>query len=46
MAHGMTILELDQRYPTGDAPEQSWQAAAELVTARLGTVPGAAHSQG
>lgn len=30
MAHGMTILELDQRYPTGTAPDETWQVAAAL----------------
>lgn len=36
LAHGMTILELDERYPTRRAPEQTWQAAADLFVARLG----------
>ncbi len=41
MAHGMTILELDQRYPTGRAPDQSWQAAADLfITWLEGQHPG------
>lgn len=35
LAHGVTILELDQRYPSGSAPDESWQAAADLFTARL-----------
>lgn len=36
MAHGMTILELDQRYPGGRAPDESWRAAADLFAVRLG----------
>lgn len=43
-AHGMTILELDQRYPTGEAPSESWRAAARLFDARLGTRPAAPNS--
>ena len=35
-AHGMSILELDQRYPTGHAPDESWQAAADIFDTRLG----------
>lgn len=35
LAHGMTILELDQRYPTGRASDESWQAAADLFITRL-----------
>jgi AcrR family transcriptional regulator len=41
LAHGMTILELDQRYPSGSAPEESWQAAADLFTTRLDRHSGA-----
>lgn len=35
LAHGMTILELDGRYPTGRAPDETWRAAAELFTSRV-----------
>lgn len=36
VVHGMTILELDQRYPTGRAPDQTWQAAAALFAGAIG----------
>lgn len=39
LAHGMTILELDQRYPTGSAPDESWHAAAALFTTALDQHP-------
>lgn len=35
LAHGMTILELDHRYPTGRAPDQTWRAAAALFSGRI-----------
>lgn len=37
LAHGMTILELDSRYPTAWAPDETWLAAASLFTNRVGT---------
>lgn len=39
LAHGMAILELDQRYPSGSAPEKTWQAAAALFTIEPGEDP-------
>lgn len=39
LAHGMTILELDQRYPSGSAPDESWHAAATLFTTPLDQHP-------
>lgn len=38
LAHGMVILELDRRYPTGRAPDETWQAAAAMFTGK-GAVP-------
>lgn len=31
-AHGMAILEIDSRYPTGRAPDATWQQAARAYT--------------
>lgn len=41
LAHGMTTLELDGRYPTGRAPEQTWQTAVDLFMNRRAQHPSA-----
>jgi hypothetical protein len=38
-AHGMVILELDQRYPDGSDLDRTWRAGAEAFNLAAGAGP-------